>query len=167
MRARELLGVGAAFLGFLSACDRSLEEPKPLPPLDQAYFRCKVQPLLTKSCSAFACHGDARRFFRVFARNRLRAAGTEKDRNAPLSELERASNYDAARAFVDDGARDQSLLLVKPLEIGAGGRFHRGADIFGSGNVFATREDSDFKTLQTWTLGATEGPTCVEPGSDQ
>jgi hypothetical protein len=144
----------------LLSCQRGLEDPKPLAPLDEPYFRCHVQPVLTKSCAAFACHGDARRYFHVFARNRLRLQGAEKDRNAALSDTERAANFEAALGFVDG---DGSLLLSKPLE----GTFHRGAEIFGGGNVFANADDPDWKTLNAWTQGAKEDPACVEPGSDQ
>src|SRR5262249_37320183 len=101
------------------------------------------------------------------ARNRLRAQGAEKDRNAPLTDVERAANFEAARAFVDDGSIDQSLLLVKPLDVNAGGRFHRGREIYGAGNVFLDRNDPDFLTLLSWMQGAKESPTCVEPGSDK
>jgi len=158
---------GILLFSLVLACDGSLGEQKSLASLDEPYFRCKVQPVLTKSCSAFACHGDAKRFFRVFARNRLRAQGAEKDRNAPFSDAERAANFDSARAFVDDGSIDDSLILVKPLDVNAGGRFHRGREIYGQGDVFSDRNDPDFKTLQSWLQGAKESPTCVEPGSQE
>jgi hypothetical protein len=154
----------AVLLGAF-ACQGGLHDSKPLVDLDEPYFRCHVQPVLTKSCSAFVCHGDARRFFNVFARNRLRMQGTEKDRNAPLSDKERAANFEAARAFVDSASPDSSWLFVKPLEQSAGGYFHRGAIIYGGGNVFANRDDPDFKTLQAWAQGAKEDAACVEPGS--
>ncbi len=146
-------------------CQSGLEDERPLPALDEPFFRCRVQPVLTKTCSTFACHGDARRYYNVFARNRLRAQGMEKDRNAPLSLLERASNFEAARAFVQDSDPRASWLLLKTLE--QGGYFHRGARIFGGGNVFANREDPDFKVIEAWTLGTKEDAACIEPGSDQ
>jgi hypothetical protein len=164
------MGVRRALLAsalVLAACQHGLGDPQPLAELDEPYFRCKVQPVLTRSCAAFACHGDARRFFRVFARNRLRAQGTEKDRNAALSDVERASNFEAARAFVDPGSPDDSLLVAKPLDIAAGGRFHRGREIFGGGNVFLDKSDADYQLVLGWIRGAKEDPTCVEPGSNQ
>ena len=157
----------AVALFGLVGCQDGLEDPKPLTALDEPYFRCKVQPILTKSCSAFACHGDARRYYRVFARNRLRVRGSEKDRNAALTALERGSNFDASRAFVDMNAPRESLLLSKPLDIQAGGSFHRGAELFNGGDVYTDRNDPDFKTLEAWTRGAKEDPACIEPGSDQ
>ena len=153
---------------LVCACTASgLEDPRTLARPDMAYFRCKVQPVLAKSCAMFACHGDARRYFRVFARNRLRSAGTEADRNAQLRPEELQSNYDAARAFIDTSDPDHSFLLTKPLDTSAGGWFHRGAEIFGSGNVFVSKSDPDFQTLTAWVHGAQENPTCVEPGSTQ
>jgi hypothetical protein len=163
---RVLFGV-VAILWLSVACQSGLEEPKPLAPLDEAYFRCHVQPVLTKTCASFKCHGDANRYFHVFARNRLRMTGSEKDRNAALTTAERAANFDAARAFVDLDARQDSLLLMKPVEAKAGGAFHRGATIFGAGNVFSDRNDPDYKTLATWVEGKQEGLSCAEPGSDQ
>jgi hypothetical protein len=135
--------------------------------LDEAYFRCRVQPVLAKSCGAFACHGDGMRYFRVFARNRMRLAGAESDRNAKLRPEELSANFDAARAFVDTSNPDSSLLLLKPLDASSGGYFHRGATIFGAGNVFSSKDDPDFKTLTAWANGEKGDPSCIEPGSTQ
>src|SRR5262249_15338038 len=134
--------------------------------LDEPYFRCRVHPVLAKSCAAFACHGDGRRFFRVYARNRLRLGGTEADRNAFLTADERTANYDAARALVDPSHPHASPLLLKPLELAAGGSFHRGAEIYAGGNVSATRDDPDFQALARWIDGAQEDPGCIERGSN-
>jgi hypothetical protein len=144
-----------------------LEDTRALAQPDAAYFRCKVQPVLAKSCAAFACHGDARRFFRVFARNRLRSSGTEAGRNALLRPEELQSNFDAARAFIDGGDADHSLLLMKPLDARAGGWFHRGSEIFGQGNVYLSTDEPDYQVLSAWVHGAQGDPTCVEPGSMQ
>jgi len=160
--------LGLPLLLLAGACTaQGMSDPRNLAAPDQAYFRCQVQPVLAKSCATFACHGDARRYFRVFARNRLRSAGTEADRNAPLRPEELQSNYDAARAFIDTGDPDHSFLLMKPLDASAGGWYHRGSFIFGQGNVFASAGDPDFQTLSAWVHGAQEDPSCIEPGSNQ
>jgi hypothetical protein len=149
------------------ACASDLHEPMPLAPLDEPYFRCRVQPVLARSCSQLACHGDERRFFRVFARNRLRSDGAESERDAPMRDEERRANFDAARAMLDPGDVERSLLITKPLDGRAGGAFHRGAEIFGGGNVFLSRDEADFMTLRAWTRGEREDPSCVEPSSSQ
>lgn len=152
-------------LALAPACRSGLDEPAPLPALDEAYFRCRVQPVLTKSCGAFACHGDARRYFHMFARSRLRLGGTEEQRNGLMRDQERAFNFDAARAMVSVDEPDESLLLRKPLETSAGGYYH-GAVPLGSSNIFPNKDDPDYKTLAAWASGAKEDPACVEPGSD-
>jgi len=145
----------------LTACTE-VNPPAPQPQVDEAFFRCDVQPVVTKWCSSFACHGDARRYFHVFARNRLRAQGTEAERNAPLTQEEMTSNFESARAMLADG-----LLTKKPLEQDAGGYFHRGATLFGEGNVFASENDPEWRVLNDWAAGKKEDPTCVELGSTQ
>jgi len=145
----------------LTACTE-VNPPAPQPQVDEAFFRCDVQPVVTKWCSSFACHGDARRYFHVFARNRLRAQGTEAERNAPLTQEEMTANFESARAMLADG-----LLTKKPLEQDAGGYFHRGATLFGEGNVFASENDPEWRVLNDWAAGKEEDPTCVELGSTQ
>jgi hypothetical protein len=163
---RRLAQVLAA-LGLLGGCQADLDAAAAPADLDEAFFRCRVQPVLTKYCATFACHGDARRPYRLFARNRLRYGGTESDRNAFLRVAEQEANFAATVAFVDPARPDESLLTSKPLEEAAGGSFHRGAKIFRMGDVFVDAEDRELAVLREWTLGAMEDPLCVEPGSDQ
>ena len=59
----------------LAGCQGGFTQPRAQAQLDEAFFRCRVQPILGKSCAALACHGDGRRFYRVFARN-MRDLGT-------------------------------------------------------------------------------------------
>lgn len=167
-RVAVLFALGAAALGAAATgCQGGLTDAAPLPELDRAYFDCRVQPVLTKSCGAFACHGDDRRYLRLYGRNRLRLELPESQRNAFMTADERDANYNAARAFVQAGSPDTSWLLLKPLEMSQGGYFHGGEELFKRGNVFFDKEDKDYKTLADWTNGAKEDPTCIEPGSDQ
>jgi hypothetical protein len=163
-RAAFLLAVGAC-MACASCRAPDLNDTKPLPELDAAFFRCRVHPVLARSCGALACHGDARRPFHVYARNRLRAFGGEPDRDALLAPDELRASFDAARAFVDADAPDQSPLLMKPLDQRAGGAFHRGAEIFGGGNVFLSADDPERLTLRAWVLGAKEDPSCDDPAA--
>lgn len=151
------------------ACQADLDAPREPASLDRAYFDCRVQPVLTKNCAQLACHGapDPRaRYFRIYGRNRLRIDPNEAGRDAVLSLDERAHNYDAARALVDPLDPGASLLLKKPLEASTGGFFHRGATLFGAVNVFATPDDPEYQTIADWVGGATEEPTCQEPGAN-
>jgi hypothetical protein len=166
---RSSLLLFAAAIGTLAtACQSGLQDPLPLSTsLDEAYFRCNVQPILTKSCAAYACHGSSVRYFKLFGRNRLRLGGSIAKLNAPMTESERSWNYDAARAMVDTTAPDSSYLLLKPLDAAAGGYYHGGATFFGKGNVFLTRADPDFIVLEKWVHGEkAKDQACIEPGSE-
>jgi hypothetical protein len=149
-----------------SSCVSGLEEERPLASLDEAFFRCKVQPVLTKNCATFACHGNGTRFFRLFGRNRLRLGGTEAERNAFLRDAERATNFTSTRAFVDVDRPEESLLLMKPLAEAAGGYYHGAADDFAKRDVFISKDDPEYQVLVSWVQGAKEDPACIEPGSD-
>lgn len=163
---RALLLLFFFFTPALAGCQAGLDEERPLPALDEAFFRCRVQPVLTKNCSALACHGDGRRYLRLFGRNRLRFGGTEAQRNAFTRDTERAANFNAARAFVDPEHPEESLLLLKPLDQAAGGVYHGGATRYGKGDVFRNGDDPDYKVLVSWVQGGKEDPACIEPGSD-
>ena len=118
----------------IGACAGDFGAPRPAIPVDEAEFRCKVQPILAGSCAMLACHGDERRAFRVYARNRLRIDTTESKRNALFADAELGANLESARALIDSTDPQGSFLLLKGLESAAGGYFHRGATIFGEGN---------------------------------
>jgi hypothetical protein len=168
-RAPRARALGFAIVAFGAArCVPGLTDAAPLPALDEPYFRCHVQPVLTKNCATYACHGSSDRAFRVYARNRLRFGISDISQiNAPLSDEERALNLEAARAFVDVGAAAQSFLLKKPLETSAGGYYH-GATRLGTSNVFSSVKDAEYQILASWVNGAVEANSqCIEPGSNQ
>lgn len=166
MRAARLALASGAAAVLAAACQKDLDAPLDPAELDRPFFDCRVQPVLAQYCAALACHGDPGRYFKVFARNRLRLEGGEAERNAFMRPAERDHNYNAARAFVDPAAPERSLLLRKPLDEAAGGAFHVGATLYGGGDVFAATTDPDYQVLARWIAGATEVPTCQEPGSN-
>lgn len=129
------------------------------PALDAPFFRCEVEPVLAARCAFLACHGSARRPFRLFARNRLRLDAPIDQRALPLSAAEEAANYDQARGFAGDATRP-SLLLLKPLAEAAGGWYHRG-DLYGQGDVFASTDDPGYDAIARWTGGATAPADCT------
>jgi hypothetical protein len=61
------------------------------------------------------------------------------------------SSYQLAISMVDARNLAQSLLLRKPLAIGAGGSGHRGADKFGR-NIYRSKSDAGWIALQQWVL---------------
>lgn len=134
--------------------------------LDEAFFRCEVQPVLTTYCAQLACHGDGRRHLTLFARNRLRLAGDEGARNAFLSDAERGLNYRAAQLMVDLDRPEHSLLVLKPLEPAAGGYYHVGSETFGGGDVFSDPGDRSHRVLLDWASGQAADSDCIEPGSE-
>jgi len=153
-------------LALVMGCVQGIDDDAAQPAVDEKYFECKVQPILTKSCSMFACHGDGARFFRLYARNRLRLGFPEAERNHRMSPEERAHNFAAARAFVDPEEPERSLLLMKPLDQKGGGYYHGGATEFGKGDVFPSRNEAEFKVLENWIKGEKGDPACIEPGSE-
>ncbi len=170
--ARALLGTLSA-VACLTACQPDFNVATSPAPLDEPYFRCRVQPVLTKTCAMFACHGadgtsgTANRYFRLYGRSRLRWPDTpEAMRNSMMTAQERTANFVAARALVDVNNPDQSVLLQKPLDQQAGGWFHRGAELYGQGDVFLSTDDPDYRVLSAWVRGAKDDPTCIEPGSN-
>lgn len=151
------------------------EGPTALPPLNDNYFRCNVQPILAKSCAMIGCHGtlDTSRPFRVFARGRERnaetvtathacpptqgqsfqlylpsvAATASCDAAAPLSATERQLNFDNARCFALGVAAAQSELLQQPL---------RGNATFTHRQIKPwTTSNADYQVVLNWLNGMT------------
>ncbi len=165
LELRTLLTLAAAAaVGCVSlvGCAQKLDAKGVPAGVDPIYFECKVQPILTKSCSMFLCHGSGDRYLRIYARNRLRYGGDEDTRNSPLTPDELHRNYLAARAMVAFGHPEKSLLVMKPLDQKIGGYFHRGATLFGKGNVFTDAKDPDYAVLQKWVKGTSwqDDPQC-------
>jgi len=156
-----------AFFAAMAIGGCGVENPEQPPPaLDEAFFRCEVQPVLVRQCAMPACHGNGVRYFRVYARNRLRYATSPTLRDPPLTEYEWRANYDAARALVQstDDPR-QSLFVLKPLEPSSGGYFHNVPKVFRRApGVFASRADPEFQVLEAWAAGVRADPACPDPG---
>lgn len=161
---------GALSLALLVCMGCTQENgPLDLPALDTSLFRCEVQPVLAKQCATPACHGSNERYYRLYARNRLRYGIDELDRADPLSEFEVQANYDATRAMLLGlGRPEESMLLKKPLDERAGGYYHGATVVFGrnSGyNVFSSPTEPEFERLERWARGAEGDPNCVDPGA--
>ena len=68
-------------------------------------------------------------------------------------------------AQLDPNDPDASMLLQKPLAPALGGYYHRGAELFGGGNVWTDATDPDLAAVRDWIHGKKEDPACIEPGS--
>lgn len=134
--------------------------------LDEHFFRCRVQPVLERSCATLECHGSEQRPLRVFARNRLRLDADPVQLNLPMRDDELQANFDSAASFAGTPASD-SFLVRKPLDEDAGGYLHRGRELHRSGDVFGETDNDDYQTLLAWVVGDTENPTCAYAGQEE
>ena len=57
-------------------------------------------------------------------------------------------------------------IASKPLDVDAGGYFHRGKEIFGGEDVFTDTEDPDYQIIRGWLAGETADPNCVYDGTE-
>lgn len=150
-----------ALVGVLFGCAQGNPTVEPLP-LDEATFRCRVEPVLARRCAFPACHGDPARPFRVYAPNRLRFGLPADALGTPLAPEEHEANLRAALGIASPTAGyDEPLLVVKPLSERLGGAYHGGAEQFDGSDVFEAADDPDLATLRAWIAGATEEPSCA------
>ncbi|HET8936382.1 MAG TPA: hypothetical protein VFN67_23220 [Polyangiales bacterium] len=138
-----------AFVSF--ACASVTEDPLIGSP-DRVVFDQRVYPILVRDCGHSGCHGSDARFFRVVGPGHVRLDPTMRLAD-PVTESELALSYNRARSLLDAGDPNKSALLLKPLEVSAGGSEHEGTDSFGR-NVYHSPEDPDFQVLVRWALGA-------------
>jgi len=57
--------------------------------------------------------------------------------------------------LVSDADFGQSLLLRKPLDLGAGGQGHEGIDALGR-NVYASKADPGYAAIEAWARATAE-----------
>lgn len=146
MSGRRWMVVGlAVFAGCGDANELSVSTPDP------AEFISMVYPVLLRDCAFHACHGSTERYLQVFGPGRGRMLATTRPLD-PATDAEIAHAYDRARSMIDAYAPEQSWLLLKPLEVGAGGTGHEGADDLGR-NVYQTVSDPNYLVLSHWVLG--------------
>jgi len=134
----------------LLAAGCAFDAPPANPPIpDRAMFEAEVYPILMRDCGFPDCHGNRGRFFRVYGLGRLRL-DPEQGIDDELSAAERSENYERARSMLGSArTAEETLLVRKPLEIGAGGAPHLGIDDYGQ-DVYASTEDLSYQALLTW-----------------
>ena len=112
-------------------------------------------------CAFVACHGTDERPLRIYAEQKLRLGVEWVDYQTPLTDEERAANFRTLRDFVARGPGDAELLSEKPLDVSAGGLFHRGKDQFGTEDVFTSRDDPGYQIMRAFVDGEAADPACV------
>lgn len=147
----------------LAGCVEGLDAPAPAPaaPLDREFFRCDVQPVLAARCAFPAGHGSARRPLSLYAPGRERYQVGWDRPTEPITAFELDANYGIAAGFTTTTATGEPWLLAKPLATAAGGYYHRGADLYGGGDVFVTEDDPGYQAIARWIAGGTEPATCT------
>ena len=134
----------------LCACASTAEEPV-LGAADRAAFDAQVYPILVRDCGHSACHGAPARFFRVWGPGHARLDPSSKLFD-PVVEAELALSYARSLSMLDPVDPNRSPLLLKPLEVSAGGSGHEGTDSFGR-DVYRAPDDPNFQVLVRWALG--------------
>jgi hypothetical protein len=135
--------------------------PAPSGSLDRAYFRCNVQPVLAARCAFPACHGTRTRPLALYAPGRERFQVGWDRPTEPITATELDANFQIASGFTTTTATGEPWLLAKPLASAAGGYYHRGADLYGSENVFVTKSDPGYQILANWIAGQTAAASCT------
>jgi hypothetical protein len=156
-------GVGRAaracslLIGMSTACT-AIDNPPTAEPsagLDEAVFRCRVEPVLARQCSYSACHGLAGTALRIYTPGKLRAAPA-KDLDAaiaPLTDAEHHANYLSAAGFHYDAADPlENLLLRKTIPSNEGGYAHEG------GVIFESTADAQWIVIHDWLTGTGRCP---------
>ncbi|HEX4449842.1 MAG TPA: hypothetical protein VH143_03175 [Kofleriaceae bacterium] len=145
--------IALCVLGALAACTDVVNSPgtDPSTKLDEAVFRCNVQPILARQCSYLACHGQAGTALRVYTPGKLRATPAQSldDLIAPLTDDEQHGNFTSAAGFaVTAPSADDNWLLKKPLPASAGGFEHAG------GAIYTGTSDSQYQAIRAWLAGS-------------
>jgi hypothetical protein len=135
--------------------------PAPAASLDREFFRCNVQPVLAARCAFPACHGSVRRPLSIYAPGRERYQVGWDQPTAAITQYELDANFGIASGFTTTTATGDAWLLIKPLATSAGGYYHRGADLFGSEDVFVTKQDAGYQILANWIAGQTAPASCA------
>ena len=118
-------------------------------------FQDEVYPVLLRDCAFPACHGDSKRFFRIWGPGRVRLPGAMSTPEAfdlpTIAELSATQSF--ALSMIDTRAPASSPLLRKPLAVEAGGAGHFGVDRYGR-DIYRTKQDSGYLVLRSWVLAA-------------
>ena len=145
MNARRL-----CMIALLAGCADLESVPDTASIPDGRRFVNEAYPVLLRDCAFSSCHGSPDRFLRIVGPGRPRLDPDSTEVTDPMQRDEVLFSYERARSMLATGASPaESLLLMKPLELSAGGQGHRGADDFGS-NVYRSENDEALQVLKRW-----------------
>lgn len=118
-------------------------------------FEADVYPILLRDCGFPACHGSDDRFFQVYGPGRARLDGAALRADVEAAELDRS--FERARSMLAAAdTAEQSLLVRKPLAVGAGGAPHMGLDALGQ-DLYSSPEEAGYQALLDWArMGLSE-----------
>ena len=152
-----MCALGLVSLTLAACADPDVQVQLPSP--DVLSFEIEVYPILMRDCGFPACHGDTRRFFRVFGPGRTRYRPREvTPLMSPPTAEELTASYERTRSMlVNDGPVEESMLLQKPLRAG-----HSGDDEWGQ-NVYWTEADPAYQVLLRWAKSTRGGATVSQP----
>jgi hypothetical protein len=151
---------GIALAAGLVACSPVSNDTSGDPALllDEAVFRCNVQPVLAKYCSYNACHGIDKAegpALRVYTPGKLRAdpPANYAALIAPLTDPEQHANFESAAGFSWNVTTvEDNFLLRKPLPSSYGGYEHQG------GAIFNGVADPNYAAIHDWLAGKGKCP---------
>ena len=143
--------ISAVALACLVACGVPEQRELELAAGDAEGYGMLVQPVLEPSCATLDCHGDSLRPLRLFAETGLRAS--DELRDAPLTAEELDANVRALMAVDPDAEPvEESLVLLEPLAVDAGGVYHEGGD------VWPSTTDPSYRCLRAFLAGQIGSP---------
>lgn len=122
-------------------------------------FANEVYPILLRDCGFPQCHGDVRRPLLIVGPGRTRldprpAEVDPADVLYPVQSAELQLSYERTRSMLTRlSTQEDYLLLRKPLGKRGGGVRHGGVDTLGQ-DVYRSRDDPAWQTLQAWALEA-------------
>jgi YVTN family beta-propeller protein len=134
----------------------ALAQTPAAPTLDFAYFKARVQPILTTkrdgNARCISCHG-----FGTTMRLQPLAEGA-----ATWTDEDARKNFEILSARVLPGDPDGSRLLQHPLAESAGGDGHHDG-----GKHWSSKNDPEWQTLAAWARGATLASDAAPPLHDR
>ena len=154
-RGQRVAFAASCALAISCAAVDNPDVPSPDKKLDEAVFKCSVEPVLVRQCSYTACHGLAGSALRVYSPGKLRAARPADIDTAiaPLTPEEHHANFLSAAGFSFGGPEVLDNLLVrKPLAPTAGGYAHEG------GPIFTSTADAEWIAIRNWLAGTGKCP---------